>query len=264
MKHPYLSHAASPRVLAHRGLVTNAQEAQGIAENSRLAVATAVEAGALFIESDCHLTSDGVVVLFHDSDLKRVTGDPRPINAVSYAELAELMSDRGGLLTLRAALEEFSRHRFNIDVKADAAAEPAGTIIGEHCDRVLLTSFSDARRLRALAAAGRVAATLPGNGPKRPATSPGRSALVRVLLAVCFGSRHQQQRALLGLDALQIPEKAGIVSVLSRKLVSAAHREGVEVHIWTVNNPERMRRLVDFGVDGIVTDRADLALFMFQ
>ncbi len=257
--HPYLSNPSKPRVFAHRGLVTPAQEALGIAENSRRAVTAAVDAGALYVESDCHLTLDGVVVLFHDSDLKRVTGDPRAVADVLYAELFDLMSERGGLLTLREALDEFPETRFNIDAKSDAVAEPAGTIIGEYCERVLLASFSDAHRSIALAAAQRAAAIQAHGGPQRPATSPGRAALVRVLLAANFGTRRAQERSLEGFDALQIPEKQGVIPILNRRLIRAAHRVGVEVHIWTVNDPVRMKKLVALGVDGIITDRADLA-----
>lgn len=260
MPHPYLSGAATPRVFAHRGLVTPEIQSQGLAENSRASIVAAVEAGAHYVESDCHLTSDGVPVLFHDSDLRRVTGDPRRIAAVSYAELAALMAERGGLVTLEEALGEFAGTRFNIDIKADAAAEPAGAIIGDHCDRVLLTSFSDPRRQRALAAAQRAAAVRGSHGAQRPATSPGRAALIQVLLATSFGSRRSQERVFAGLDALQIPERQGAIRVLSPRLIEAAHRASVEVHVWTVNDPERMRRLVDLGVDGIITDRADLAI----
>lgn len=258
MTHQYLTKTRTPRVFAHRGLVTSEAAAGGSAENSRDSVRAAVDAGAEYVESDCHLTSDGVVVLFHDSDLRRVTGDPRAIDRVSFAELSELMASRGGLLTLKEALDEFPSTRFNIDVKADAAAVPAGMIIGEYCERVLLTSFSDARRARALAAAGRVAREA-GLAVILPATSPGRSALVRVLLATMFGGHRAQARAFEGLDALQIPEQKGLIRVLSPRLIAAAHRAGVEVHVWTVNDQPSMRRLVNLGVDGIITDRADLA-----
>lgn len=260
MPHPYFSGGGVPRILAHRGLVTSAQTARGIVENSRTAVATAVAAGAKYVESDCHLTSDGQVVLFHDTDLSRIADDPREVAAVTFSELSELLADRGELLTLAAALEEFPDTHFNIDVKSDAVAEPAGAIIGPHCARVLLTSFSDPRRLRALAAAQQSAAKLGARGAVRPATSPGRSAIVRVLLATSVGTQRAQQRALLGLDALQIPERQGMVRVLSPRLIKAAHAAGVEVHVWTVNDPVRMRELVQLGVDGIITDCADKAL----
>ncbi len=258
MTHPYLTGTSRPRVFAHRGLVSPRDEALGIVENTRASVSAAVLAGSVYVESDCHLTSDGVVVLFHDSDLGRVTGDQRAVAAVSYAELADLMAERGGLLSLREALEDFTETRFNIDVKAAAVAEPAGTIIGEHCDRVLLTSFSDEHRARALAAARRVAGGLAG--ADSPATSPGRGALIRLLLAVHFGPQAARARAFDGLDALQIPERQGPVRVLSPRLIEAAHHAGVEVHVWTVNDPARMKELVALGVDGIITDRADLAL----
>jgi glycerophosphoryl diester phosphodiesterase len=94
----------------------------------------------------------------------------------------------------------------------------------------------------------------------RPATSAGRDTLIQILLAVTFGWRRRAARLLHDLDALQIPERQGPVPVLSRRLVEAAHRHGVEVHVWTVNDPADMRRLLAQGVDGIVTDRADVAL----
>ena len=75
--HRWFEGAARPRVLAHRGLVTAEDVAHGIVENSFAAVAAAHAAGAVYVESDCHLTADGTVVLFHDDDLSRVTGDPR-------------------------------------------------------------------------------------------------------------------------------------------------------------------------------------------
>ena len=255
MPHPYLTGAARPRVLAHRGLVSTPSAGRpGIAENTRAAFAAALAAGAEYLETDCRLTSDGRAVLVHDADLSRLAGDPRAVAAVSYAELAALLRDRGGLLALDEALDAFPRARFNVDVKCAEVARPLGRIVAPHADRVLVTGFSDASRRRAL----RAAAEVPGAG--RPATAPGRRALARILLAVTSGSRHLADRALAGFDALQVPERQGRLRVLSPRLVDAAHRRGIEVHVWTVNEPERMRRLVALGVDGIVTDRADAAM----
>lgn len=253
-RHPWFAGADTPRVLAHRGLVTAEAAAHGIAENSFAAVAAAHAAGALFVESDCHLTSDGTVVLFHDDDLSRVTGDPRPITEVTVTELSDLMAERGGLITLEQALESFPLTRFNLDVKAAGAAEAIGRIVAPHADRVLLASFSDARRRAALDAAGRE-----GDGI-RPATSAGTATLARVLRAVVLRSRRLAARALADVDALQIPERQSGIRVLSPRLVEYAHASGVEVHVWTVNAPDDMRRLVSLGVDGIVTDHADVAL----
>ncbi|KZE32608.1 glycerophosphodiester phosphodiesterase family protein [Microbacterium sp. T32] len=252
-RHPYLS-PEPPRVLAHRGLVTPADAALGVAENSFAAVAAAHAAGVAYVESDCHLTADGVVILFHDDDLSRVTGDPRRIADVRLPELEELMAERGGLLTLAQALEAFPDTRFNLDVKAEAAAEPAGRLVAPHATRVLVTSFSDERRRAALAAARAAGAAV------SPATSPGSRTVARLVAAHAVGLRGIVRRLLAGLDAVQIPERQGPVRVVTPGLVRAAHAAGVEVHVWTVNDPADMRRLLDLGVDGIVTDRADLAL----
>lgn len=254
MTHPWFDAVATPRVLAHRGLVTPEAAASGIAENSFAAVAAAHSAGAVHVESDCHLTADGVVVLFHDDDLSRVTGDPRKVAEVSARELEHLMVDRGGLITLAQALDAFPTLRFNLDVKAADAATAVGETVAPFADRVLLTSFSDARRRAALDAA---AAT--GRGI-RPATSAGRATIARVLAAVAARSDRLAARALADVDALQVPERQGRLRIATPRLIAAAHRHGVEVHVWTVNVEADMRRLLALGVDGLVTDRADLAL----
>lgn len=254
MTHRWFEGATRPRVLAHRGLLTTEGRLHNVAENSFTAVAAAHAAGATYVESDCHLTADGVVVLFHDDDLSRVTGDPRRVAEVTAAELETLMSARGGLITLADALESFPTVRFNLDVKAKDAAADVGRIVAPHASRVLLTSFSDQRRRAALAAAEHA------GGGIRPATSAGSATIARVLAALSLRSSPLLQRALTGINALQVPERQGRVRVVTPRLITAAHRHGVEVHVWTVNDPDDMRRLVAMGVDGLVTDRADLAL----
>ena len=254
MTHEWFQGAGRPRVLAHRGLLTDEDLAQGVVENSFAAVAAAHAAGALYVESDCHITADGVVVLFHDADLTRVTGDPRPVSQVTARELDALLSERGGLITLEQALDAFPTVRFNLDVKAKDAAAEVGRLVAPHAHRVLLTSFSDARRREALAAAERN-----GSGI-RPATSGGRQTIARVLTAVSGRSSWLLRRALAGIDALQVPERQGRLRIVTPRLVEAAHRLDVEVHVWTVNDPADMRRLLALGVDGLVTDRADVAL----
>lgn len=252
MTHPYFAGAPHPRVLAHRGLTVD----DTIAENSYASVAAAQQSGALYVESDCHLTRDGEVVLFHDADLRRVTGDPRRIVDVDLAELTALMADRGGLITLRTALEDFPTVRFNLDVKAPGAADAVGTLVAGHGERVLITSFADARRRAALAAAARHAPA----GAVRPATSAGRETIAQVLWGLVSRSPRRVASTLTNIDALQVPERQGPVRVVTPRLLDAAHRHGVEVHVWTVNDPDDMNRLVAMGVDGIVTDRADVAL----
>ncbi|MFF7682978.1 glycerophosphodiester phosphodiesterase family protein [Microbacterium sp. NPDC007973] len=253
MRHPYLSPAA-PRVLAHRGLVTADAASHGVVENSFAAVAEAHAAGAAYVESDCHVSADGTVVLFHDDDLRRVAGDPRRIADVRLHELEEIMADRGGLITLAQALEAFPELRFNLDVKAAAAADGVGRLVAPHAERVLVTSFSDDRRLEALAAARAAGAA------QRPATSPGQATVVRLLAARALRRAGRVGALLDGLDALQVPERQGPLRIVTRGLVRDAHAHGVEVHVWTVNADDDMERLLDLGVDGLVTDRADAAL----
>lgn len=252
--HPFLPDHATPRIFGHRGFVSAAAAARGIVENTREAFAAALAAGATHVESDCQLTRDGRVVLFHDDSLTRVLGDPRLCADVTYDELSALMVDRGGLMGLDEALEAFPGARFNIDIKSSDVAEPAGRILGRHADRVLITSFSDEHRLRALQSAAAVSAGV------RPATSPGKRGIVRTLVAVTLRSRTLMARAFDGLDALQIPERQGAIRILTPRLITEAHRRGVEVHVWTVNDGARMRELVRMGVDGIVTDRTDVAV----
>lgn len=250
MTHPWFEGAAVPRALAHRGFVP--PDSEGVTENSFAAVAAAHAAGAQYVESDCHLTRDGRVVLFHDDTLQRVAVDPRPIAEVAFVELERLMADRGGIVELAQVLDAFPTMRFNLDVKAPAAAEPTGRAVSRHADRVLLTSFSDARREAALAscrAAGGHAAT-----------SAGSATIARTLAALITGSTALVRRALAGIDALQVPTRHRRVPIVTPRLIRAAHRLGVEVHVWTVNDPAEMRRLLDLGVDGIVTDRIDLGL----
>jgi glycerophosphoryl diester phosphodiesterase len=252
--HPWFAGAPRPRILAHRGLVTPEAAAVGVAENSFAAVAAAHAAGATYVESDCHLTADGVVVLFHDDTLTRVTGDPRRIAEVGIRELEDLMADRGGLITLRQALDAFPELRFNLDAKADGVEEHMARDIAPDASRVLVASFSDDRRRRVL---GAVAAS---GGGSRPATSAGTRTIARVVVAVTVRSDRLLRRALRGVDALQVPERRGAVRIVTRRLVDAAHRHDVEVHVWTVNEAADMRRLLALGVDGVVTDRADLGL----
>ncbi|WP_194422407.1 glycerophosphodiester phosphodiesterase family protein [Microbacterium abyssi] len=252
MTHPFFEKARHPRVLAHRGLIVGDGEVPSVWENTAGAFAAAHAIGVEYVETDCQVTADGDVVLFHDETLSRLFGDDRRVDEVRTVELAELLAPHGGLLTVSEMLEHFPDTRFNIDVKTDAATAPLGRVIAPHAHRVLLTSFSDARRRRA------VDAVMDAGAAIRPATSAGRTSMIRARLLTAL--RLSPGRVLRDLDALQIPERYGAVRALTPALVRAAHRHGVEVHVWTVNDPIEMRRLVAAGVDGVVTDRADVAV----
>ncbi|KDA05691.1 glycerophosphodiester phosphodiesterase [Microbacterium sp. CH12i] len=262
MTHPFFSKTRHPRVFAHRGLASATNDnstgpdakngGSTVWENTAAAFAAAHAVGAEYIETDCRVTADGDVVLFHDETLTRLLGIDRLVAEVRTAELAELLAPHGGLLTVSEMLEMFPDMRFNIDVKTDAAAAPLGPIVAPHSHRVLLTSFSDARRRRA------VGAVMDAGAEVRPATSAGQQSMIWVRLLSML--RLSPQRVLRDIDALQIPERYGRVKVLTPALLRAAHRHDVEVHVWTVNDPEDMQRLIAAGADGIVTDRADIAV----
>ncbi|QEO12993.1 glycerophosphodiester phosphodiesterase [Agromyces intestinalis] len=233
-----------PRVLAHRGLAVDAPE------NTLTAFEAAVRSGAAYVETDVHRSRDGVAVVSHDPTLDRVAGHRVRVGDLTAAELAAIDLGRGaGLPTLADALAAFPDTRFNIDVKEAAAVDATVDAVRStgSIDRILLTSFDDARRRR-------LAGMLPG-----VATSVGSAGVVRALLTGRFGAT-AMRRAVRGAAALQVPERAGRVRIVSPGFVRAAHAAGLEVHVWTVNEPDDMRRLLAYGVDGLVTDRCDLAL----
>ncbi len=250
MSHPYFQGTRHPRVFAHRGLAL----APEVWENTAAAFAAAHATGAEYIETDCRSSADGDVVLIHDETLERIAGDPRPVSEVSTRELRDLFAPHGGLLTVAEALDTFPDVRFNIDVKSEDAVPWIGRDVADHTRRVLLTSFSDGRRRRAVEEARWAGAEHP------PATSAGRNTIAAVLAAASTRLSPAVSRALRDVDALQIPESYGPLKVLTRGLLRRAHAHGVEVHVWTVNDPDRMRELISRGVDGIVSDRSDLAV----
>lgn len=236
---------APPRVLAHRGFVVDAPE------NTLLSFLSALALGVTHLETDVHASLDGVAVICHDPDLRRIAGRGVRIDQLTAAELQRVdLGQRQGLPTLVEALVAFPDARFNIDIKSTAAVQPTVDAIrrADAAHRVLVTSFDGRRARRALR-------MLPG-----VATSAS-SARVAVLL-VTLALRLSPLTALLlrPVDAVQIPERYGVIRVLTRRLIDAAHAADVEVHVWTVNAEDDMRRLVAMGVDGLVSDRADLAL----
>jgi glycerophosphoryl diester phosphodiesterase len=263
MTHPYLA-GARPRVLAHRGLVTPQAAGEGVLENSIAAFAAAHAAGVTYVETDARSTSDGVAVLFHDESLERVFGDGRRVGDIRLSELERLFATRGGLATLSDALATFPTLRFNVDVKSADAVAPVARAVAAAPERVLVTSFDDGRRRATLEHIRDLAPRHPSSHPTLPAQSAGMGVIARFWLTGLIpvpGLRDAiARRVLAGIDALQVPERAGVVRLVTRGFVRRAHRAGVEVHVWTVNDTADMTRLVALGVDGVVTDRADRAI----
>ncbi|WP_370430629.1 glycerophosphodiester phosphodiesterase [Blastococcus sp. Marseille-P5729] len=230
----------SPVAIAHRGGAW-----EGI-ENSLEAVRRCVDLGYRYIETDVHLSKDGEVVAVHDPTLDRTTDARGRIRDLSWDEISKARI--GGTATiprLHDLLDEFPELRFNIDAKVPDVVVPLVQLIQsrgvEAADRICLASFSDARlrRMRILTH-GRIA------------TSMGQRevALLRAVSMMRTSARIARFRA----QAAQVPVGMGRVRVVDRRFVETAHSLGIKVHVWTIDDPSEMERLLDLGVDGIMTD----------
>jgi glycerophosphoryl diester phosphodiesterase len=232
-------------VLAHRGLALAAPE------NTMLAFIAAVDAGATFLETDAHATADGVAVLAHDPGLDRVAGTDVVIERTLWRDLQQIDLGQGERVPgLREALLALPDAHWNIDMKSDASVVPAvrAVVEAKAVERVLLTSFSERRRKQAQELLPEVA------------TSASQSIVAQALVAQRLGLHGRLRRILSPVVALQVPRRAKGVEIVTARSVEAFQRAGVEVHVWTINDESEMRELLALGVDGIVTDRCDLAL----
>lgn len=241
---PYFSPAA-PRILAHRGLSSDAPE------NTVLAFVRALAAGAEYLETDVQVSRDGVAVIAHDADLSRVAGRATRVDELTFQELRKIDLGHGQVFSsLAEVLESFPDARFNIDIKATGAVAPAVEAIldARAVGRVLIASFSGRRRRATVKLLPQVA-TSASSGLSAWAVVAGR---LGVSPLAGFALRH--------VDAVQLPHAVKGIRIVTARLVRTLHRAGVEVHVWTVNDVPTMLHLLGIGVDAIVTDRADLAL----
>jgi glycerophosphoryl diester phosphodiesterase len=207
----------------------------------------AVALGYRYLETDVHLSADGVLMAFHDPDLSRTCGIDGTIADMTADELAAvLVEGRATIPTMSNLLERFPDARFNIDCKSDAAAGPLAALIRrfDAIDRVCLGAFSHARltKLRTLL------------GPQLlSCMSPQEVAMLRLAGRVT-GSASR---------VAQVPPRAGAptgpkgLTVVNERFVRNAHRRGVRIHVWTIDDSAEMHRLLDLGVDGVMTDRPE-------
>lgn len=194
----------------------------------------AFDLGYRHLETDVHATADGVLVAFHDEDLGRTCGRPGRIAESTWREIAEARVDGSHPIPLMVdLLEEFPDARFNIDAKSDAAVDPLLALLHRlgRLDRVCIGSFSH-RRLSSIRRRVRVC------------TSASPFEVTRWLAGAVPSDP----------DCFQVPVSRGPVSVVTARSVARAHRAGKPVHVWTVDDPTEMQRLIDLGVDGIMTD----------
>jgi glycerophosphoryl diester phosphodiesterase len=240
--HPFIAEQG-PIGLAHRG---GGREAP---ENSLSAFRNAQRLGFRYFETDVRATADGKVMVFHDGTLNRVTGRVGRISSLPYSEVRR--AKIGGvdqILRLEELFEEFPDTFINIDVKDDHTVEPFLAMMKDsrHCDRVCVASFGTSR-LRTIRGAlgGSVATAL---------TPPEVAALVA---SSRLGPLGRIPNLALSAQAqcVQVPITQNRVPIVTQRLVDTAHRRGLVVHVWTVDDEVQMHRLFDLGVDGIVTDR---------
>jgi glycerophosphoryl diester phosphodiesterase len=244
---PYLD-VPTPIGLAHRGGALHADNLDR--ENTLAAFRTAVRLGYRYLETDVHATSDGRVLAFHDARHDRVTDATGVIADLPYAAVREArVGGTEEIPLLDHLLEEFPLARINVDVKAAGAIGPLAETIRAHqaIDRVCVGSFSD-QRLRAVR---RVL------GP-RLATAAGPRGVAALRFAPRALSRWMHDRA----PVLQVPTHHTVagrrVELVTPGLVETVHRLGKHLHVWTVDDADEMHRLLDLGVDGLVSDRIDV------
>jgi len=251
---PGCSYVAGPPVLvAHRGGSRLAPE------NTLVAFRQAVDDwGADMLEMDVHLTADGEVVVIHDADLDRTTSGSGPVASRTLAELREVdagyhfvdldgkTSFRGRGATISSigeVIEAFPDTWLNVELKAAAAAKPLLRAIHEHGaeHRVLVAAEHERNRVAARGYAG-------------PWGASRRDCFLFVLAHYVPGGSFFTP----SVDIFQVPEMWRGRRILTPKLIEDAHLRNIPVHVWTVDDPDDMRRLLSWGVDGIQTDRPDL------
>jgi glycerophosphoryl diester phosphodiesterase len=233
---PFLDHPG-PLAFAHQG------GASEMPENTLSAFQHAVDLGYRYVETDVHATADGVLVAFHDDRLDRVTDRTGVIGALPYDEVRRARVDgREPIPLLEDLLTTWPDLRVNIDPKHDAAVAPLAEVILRTgaVDRVCVGAFSDRRiaRVRELV------------GP-RLCTSMGP----RQVAALMAAARGMPGAGRVRAPCAQVPTRQGRIPLVTDRFVAAAHRFGVQVHVWTIDDPAEMERLLDLGVDGIMTDR---------
>jgi glycerophosphoryl diester phosphodiesterase len=243
---PDSPHRPTVLAFAHRGGAYH-PEIEGL-ENTMAAFRHAVSLGYRHLETDVHVTRDGVLLAFHDSVLDRVTDRVGSIAETSYADVQRaLIGGRERVPTLAELFDAFPDARFNIDLKSHGAVEALADFLDEReaWDRVVVGSFS-VRRMRAFRSrtAGRVATS----------AHPLEVAAYVVLPSARLVRRLTGDRP----RALQVPHRRGRLVVASAGLVRRAHANGLDVHVWTIDDPDEMHLLLDRGVDGLMTDRTDI------
>ncbi|MBN8656067.1 MAG: glycerophosphodiester phosphodiesterase [Anaerolineae bacterium] len=259
-EHPYYTADSNrPLVIAHQG-------GDGLwPGNTMFAFQNAADLGADVLEMDLHITSDGILVLMHDETVDRTTDGKGEIEAMTLDELKQLdaghdwSSDEGASFPFRGqgitvpTLEEvfaaFPEYRMTIEIKKTntSMAKPFCDLIREYNiqDKVLVASFHD-ERLKEFRT----------ECPEVATSSAKNETTVFVLLTKAFLGGFYSPK----FYSLQVPEESGGITVMTESFVRAAHARNLAVEPWTINDEETMRKFIEWGVDGLITDRPDIML----
>ena len=255
--HPFLDHP-HPLAFAHRG------GTEAGPENTLHAFQSAYDLGFRWLETDVQLTADGVLVAVHDTDLKRVAGRDLQVSQASWAELCQVdLGDGHRIPTFAALVEALPDARWNIEPKDAGSVPPLVRMIRNRklLDRVCIGSFSALRLRNVRRALG--APLCSSMSPLEVVRLRSRSLGLPLSRSFHPSVRCVQlpvhQRVRLPLPAGQ----KGVV-VTDAKLIAEAHARGLQVHVWTINDADEMNRLLDLGVDGIMTDRPSVLKAVLQ
>lgn len=240
-RHPFVE-TEHPIAFAHRG------GARENSENSLTAFQRAADLGYRYFETDVRATADGVVMVFHDAHLNRVTDGVGRISALPFDEVRKArIAGRDTVMRLEELLAAMPDARFNIDIKDDHTVGPFLELIErmDVRDRICVASFSG-MRLRA------VRHRFPDI-----ATSLAPPEIASLMAAARFGplSRIAGRGVPRHAAAAQVPVGTRGIAVVTPAFVAAAHERGMAVHVWTIDEADQMHQLLDLGVDGIMTDR---------
>jgi glycerophosphoryl diester phosphodiesterase len=246
-----------PRIFGHRG------SAGTHPENTLPSFQAAVDCGARYLETDVHLTRDGEIVVSHDDNLERICGRPGIIADIDYGDIAAMDAGfsfsvdgtnfpfRGkGIRVPRLAevLSAFPHMRFNIDLKPEHVSIIGPTlkvIDAAGMRRMVLLTSEFQPRLDEIRGA---AAEIP--------TSFGYFEIAAFMQAMAARDASYHPPG----DAIQIPPEYYSWKLATPETVEMAHRHGIEVHVWTVNEEAEMRAMLELGVDGVMSDFPGLAL----
>jgi glycerophosphoryl diester phosphodiesterase len=202
--------------------------------------------GYRYMETDVHATSDGVLVAFHDDKLDRVTDRTGVIAEIPWSEVR--LARVGGtepIPLLEDLLGLAPEVRVNIDVKAEPVIEPLAALLRRMnaIGRVCLAGFSDRR-------VGAMRRALP-----EVCTSMGPLDTARLRAASVLPAFVRDRVGPRDIPCAQVPLRQSGIPVIDAPFIREAHRRGVQVHVWTIDDPRVMASLLDLGVDGIMTDR---------